>query len=37
VFTALGNVALAVLRYRTSEKALLSSRKLAYFCYSLIV
>jgi hypothetical protein len=29
IFTGLGNIALAVLRYRTSEKALLPSRKLA--------
>jgi hypothetical protein len=37
VFTVLGNVALAVLRYRTSEKALLPSRTLAYFLHPLIV
>ena len=37
VFTGLGNVALAVLRYRTSEKALLPSRKLPRFLHLLVV
>jgi hypothetical protein len=37
VFIVLGNVALAVLRYRTSERALLPSRKLAHFLHTLIV